>query len=176
MTIRDATVDDVGAIQTVAQESWTQDYPDILSRESLAEGLDEWYSDERIRDSIVWARALMLVAERGDEIVGFAHAAWGTDANEGNILRVYVAPDHRGDGIGRQLLEETCRSLFEEDVDRIKAMVLDANELGTSFYSDFGFEQTETTEISIGGETHRERTYVLERESDETKIGDAGSA
>lgn len=41
MVIREATVDDIDAIQNVAEESWTRDYPDILSRESMAEGLDE---------------------------------------------------------------------------------------------------------------------------------------
>ncbi|WP_137290606.1 GNAT family N-acetyltransferase [Natronorubrum halophilum] len=165
MTIREATVDDIDAIQNVAEQSWTQDYPDILSRESLQEGLDEWYSEERIRDSIVWARALMLVVERHDEIVGFAHATWDTDTTEGNILRVYVTPDYRADGIGRRLLEETCHSVFEQGVDRVKAMVLDANELGKTFYSEFGFEKGEVDEIPIGGDTYQECTYVLERES-----------
>ena len=172
MAIREATVDDIDAIQRVAQESWTRDYPDILSRESMAEGLDDWYSDERIRDSIAWARALMLVAERDDEIVGFAHATWDINANVGNILRVYVGPDSRGEGIGQRLLEETCLTLFEQGIDRINAMVLDANELGKAFYSDFGFERAETTTISIGGDAYEECTYVLERESYSDELGD----
>ncbi|WP_436346045.1 GNAT family N-acetyltransferase [Natronorubrum sp. FCH18a] len=165
MAIREATVDDIEAIQDVAQQSWTRDYPKILSRESLQEGLDDWYSEERVRDSIVWARALMLVVERDDEIVGFAHATWDNSTDEGNILRVYVAPDSRGEGIGGRLLEETCHSLFEQGVERVKAMVLDANELGKRFYSEFGFEKGDVEEISIGGDTYQECTYVLERES-----------
>ncbi|ADB63174.1 GCN5-related N-acetyltransferase (plasmid) [Haloterrigena turkmenica DSM 5511] len=169
MAIREATVDDIDAIQSVAEESWTRDYPDILSRESIQDGLGEWYSEERIRDSIVWARALMLVAERDDEIVGFAHATWDTNADVGNILRVYVGPDARGDGIGRRLLQETCQTLFEQGVERINAMVLDANELGKAFYDDFGFERTDTEEISIGGDSYRECTYALERESYSTE-------
>lgn len=165
MAIREATVDDIEAIQGVAQQSWTQDYPKILSRESLQEGLDDWYSEERVRDSIVWARALMLVVERDNEIVGFAHGVWDNNTDVGNILRVYVAPDARGEGIGGRLLEETCHALFEQGVDQVRAMVLDANELGKSFYSAFGFERDDVEEISIGEDTYRECTYVLERES-----------
>lgn len=93
----------------------------------------------------------MLVAERGGDIVGFAHATWDINANEGNSLRVYVAPDVRGDGIGRRLLEETCRTLFKQGIDRINAMVIDANQLRKAFYSDFGFGRAETTTVSIGG-------------------------
>lgn len=172
MAIREATVDDIDAIQNVAQQSWTQDYPEILSRESLQEGLDEWYSEERVRDSIVWARALMLVVEHNDEIVGFAHSVWDNNTGEGNILRVYVAPDSRSDGIGSRLLEETCRSLFEQGVDRVKAMVLDANELGKSFYSEFDFEKGAVEEILIGGDSYQECTYVLERDAYTGDVGD----
>lgn len=170
MAIREATVDDIDAIQGVAEQSWTRDYPDVLSRESIEEGLDDWYSEERVRDSIVWARALMLVADQDGEIVGFAHATWGTDSGEGNILRVYVDPDARGEGIGGRLLEETCQTLFEQGVERVKAMVLDANEPGKRFYSEFGFERTETETVPIGDDTYEECTYVLERESFETDI------
>lgn len=170
MAIREATVDDIDAIQRVAQKSWTQDYPEILSRESLQEGLDDWYSEERIEDSIVWSRALMLIADRNDEIVGFTHATWDTNADEGNILRVYVKPDSRGGGIGSRLLEETCQTLFDQRVDRIKAMVLDANDLGKAFYNEFGFEEMETETVSIGDDSYEECTYVLERESFESNI------
>ena len=169
MVIREATVDDIDAIRRVAEESWTRDYPDVLSRESIEEGLDDWYSEERVRDSIVWARALMLVADR-DGVVGFAHATWGTDAETGNILRVYVDPDARGEGVGSRLLEETCQTLFEQGVERVEAMVLDANELGKAFYGEFGFEETATETVPIGDDTYEECTYVLEREDFERDI------
>jgi|AntDeeMinimDraft_4_1070355.scaffolds.fasta_scaffold01105_4 ribosomal protein S18 acetylase RimI-like enzyme len=162
MTVREATTDDVDAIQDVAHSSWTEDYPDILSRESIQEGFDEWYSDDLVRDSIIWSRALMLVAERDDEVVGFAHAVWNLDEKEGNILRVYVVPEHRNAGLGQQLLEETRDRLVDQDVERINAMVLEANEPGNAFYRGFGFEQVATEPITIGEDTYTECTYVLE--------------
>jgi len=165
MAIRDATTDDVDAIQEIAKTSWTADYPDILSRESIQEGLDDWYSDRRIEDSIIWSRALMLVAERDDGIVGFAHATWDVDETDGNILRVYVDPDHRGAGIGSELLEETRDRLFDVGVGRVKAMVLEGNDLGNAFYREFGFEKTDTQEIQIGEESYTECTYTLEGSS-----------
>ncbi|AXR76995.1 GNAT family N-acetyltransferase [Natrarchaeobaculum sulfurireducens] len=164
MAVRDATTDDVDAIREVAERSWTADYPDILSRESIQEGLDDWYADRRIEDSIIWSRALMLVVERDEGIVGFAHATWDVDETDGNILRVYVDPDHRGVGIGSDLLEATRDRLFDIGVERIKAMVLEKNDLGNAFYRGFGFEKTDTQQIQIGRESYVECTYTLDRE------------
>lgn len=76
--------------------------------------------EERVRDSTVWERALMVVVERDREIGGFVHAICDNNTNEGNVLRVYVAPDYRAEEIGRWLLEETCHSIFEQGVDRVK--------------------------------------------------------
>ncbi|SDR30149.1 GNAT family N-acetyltransferase [Natronobacterium texcoconense] len=168
MAVREATTDDVDAIREVARRSWEQDYPDVLSRESIREGVGEWYSPELVRDSIVWSQALLLVADRDDEVVGFAHAIWEPDdesahgeGGEGHLLRVYVDPAHRGEGIGGQLLETTVDRLFDRGVDRVKSMVLEENDLGNKFYQSFGFERESTEEISIGDERYTECTYVV---------------
>ena len=165
MPVREATTDDIDAIQRVAHASWEADYPDILSRESIQEGVDDWYTETLIRDSIIWAQALMLVAERDGSVVGFAHATFDPDEHTGTILRVYVDPDHRGAGIGRDLLTETRDRLFEQGVERLSAMVLAANDVGTEFYRAFGFEHAATESVQIGDERYDERTYTLERES-----------
>ena len=90
---------------------------------------------------------------------------WDVDETDGNILRVYVDPDHRGVGIGSELLEATRDRLFDVGVDRIKAMVLEENDMGNAFYREFGFEKTDTQEIQIGEESYTECTYTLEGSS-----------
>ena len=62
---------------------------------------------------IVWLRAFMLVVDRNDEFGDFDHPTWDTNADDGNILRVYVELDSRGEGIGGRLLEETCQTPFD---------------------------------------------------------------
>ena len=61
MSIREATTEDVEAIQRVAEDSWAADYPGVMSRESLDEGVHDWYSTDRIRDSLSWSTSIMLV-------------------------------------------------------------------------------------------------------------------
>lgn len=169
MTIREATSEDIDGIRDVAKASWDTDYPDILSRESIDEGFDEWYAPEQVRDSLAWADTLLLVAEDDDEIVGFAHAVWegqGSEATKyGDILRLYVHPDYRTDGLGRQLFEAIRDELAELNVTTLRAMVLENNELGNAFYDGFGFELDDTQDVQIGGETYRENTYTLQIDS-----------
>ena len=161
MDVRGATDDDREAIRRIAEASWEHDYPGILTRETITEGVGEWYSDRRLSEALDTDGALLLVAERDGDVVGFSHAVW--DGPEGSILRLYVDPDHRRAGIGTQLVERTRVALFAEGVDRIRAMVLAENELGNAFYHDHGFERIEVNETTIGGETYDESVYVTTR-------------
>lgn len=165
MTIREATTDDVESIQSVAEASWEADYPGVMSRETLDTGVHEWYSSDRIRESLYWSRSHMLVAERDDEIAGFVHADLLADDGVGHILRLYVAPEHRRQGIGGDLLEAACRALFEDGADHIRATVLASNDLGNEFYREFGFEPGGTETVVVGDETYRETTYDLREDA-----------
>lgn len=165
MTIRTATEDDINAIRHVADRSWETDYPDILSRETAEEAVHEWYAPEQLAEELSRTRTLVLVAESGETVVGFAHATWNDVHTEGYILRLYVHPEHRRANVGRELLERTCTELFEQEVDRISAMVLAENDLGNTFYQRFGFEHVDERETTISGDSYRENRYVLERNS-----------
>ncbi|PSP75842.1 N-acetyltransferase [Halobacteriales archaeon QS_1_68_20] len=162
MDLRQATRSDLDAIQRVAERSWTVDYPDFTSRESVTEGVHEWYSDARLEAEIDRGDAAVLVAERAGEIVGFTHAAWSGD--EGDVMRVYVDPDHRGQGVGSALLESAVATLFERDVAEVRAMVLADNDPGNEFYRSHGFEREEEThETRIADEFYDEHVWKLAR-------------
>jgi ribosomal protein S18 acetylase RimI-like enzyme len=163
MTVREATEDDLGAITRIAEQSWTVDYPDILTRETVEEAVNEWYAADRVAEEFEADQTLLLIAERDESVVGFAHATWNDAEREGYILRIYVHPDHRRKDVGRELLEETRTELSEKGVDRINAMVLAENDPGNAFYERFGFDRVDESETTIGGETYLENRYVLEQ-------------
>ncbi|KAB1197571.1 MULTISPECIES: GNAT family N-acetyltransferase [Haloferax] len=162
MTIRAATEDDIDAIRLVAKRSWETDYPEILTRETIDAGVEDWYAREQIVDALVPARSLLLVADHDDSVVGFAHATWSSDEHEGYILRLYVHPDHRRQGVGSELLERIRADLSSDGVERLNAMVLAENEPGITFYEQFGFEFVDEAQTTIGGDSYRENRYVLE--------------
>lgn len=160
MESRNATTDDTEAIREIAWASWEADYPDILSRETVEEGVEEWYSPERIETEIQSDDVLLPVAEVEDELVGFAHAV--EDESGGTVLRVYVAPEHRREGIGGDLLSSAHDALRERGAEQVRAMVLAENDPGNEFYRQHGFELAEESETVIGDSTHRENVYVTE--------------
>lgn len=160
MEIREATTDDTEAIERVARASWENDYPDILSRETAREGVEEWYAPETIDAEIESDDALIPVAETDGEVVGFAHAV--EDEDGGTILRLYVAPDYRREGVGGDLLEHARDVLDARGAERVRVMVLADNEVGNEFYQRFGFELIEEGETAIGETTYRENVYVAE--------------
>lgn len=171
MMLREATSDDAAAVREVARAAWEADYPDILTRETAERGVEEWYESDHLAGRLAGSRTRLFVAcedgegdERGDEgrVVGFAHAELGRD-DEGYLLRLYVHPDYRRRGVGRRLLERARDDLFDHGAARVNAMVLAANEPGNEFYRSFGFEKVAESETTVGGETHEEYTYALER-------------
>ncbi|SEL31657.1 GNAT family N-acetyltransferase [Haloferax larsenii] len=163
MTIRPATEADTGAILRVAEQSWKHDYPGILTRETAETAASDWYTAEQVTAELHKSQAQILVAERGETVVGFAHTTWNYTEREGYILRIYVDPDHRREGIGRALLQAALSDLDEKGIDQINAMVLVANEPGNDFYEQFGFEHADERETTIGDKPYPENRYVLER-------------
>lgn len=157
MQYRQAAVGDIEAIQRVARAAWTTDYPDIVNREAITETVHEWYSDDRLADDVLGSNAIVVVAE-DDEIVGFAHAVW--TERRGDVLRLYVTPSRREEGIGRELLESTITYLSNRGVERTRAMVLAANDAGNAFYRSAGFERVDTAETTIGGDYYEEHVYA----------------
>lgn len=160
MPIRRATEADAEAIRSVARASWTADYPTILSRETAESGVDEWYDEATLRGELRRPATLVFVAEEGDDVVGFVHSLWNRE--EGVVFRVYVHPDHRGDGIGRDLVEQASGELQKRGAERLTAMVLAENEVGQGFYESLGFELVDEGETTIGGESYGEYTYRLD--------------
>ena len=158
MEIREAEHGDIPGIREVARRSWETDYPDVLSRETIDETVEEWYSPGRLERELADDDALLTVVEDDGEMVAFSHAAW--EESSGDVLRLYVRPDRRKEGIGRRLLERTCERLDDRDVERIKAMVLSANGPGNEFYRAMGFRTVETAQTDVGGEFYDENVYV----------------
>ncbi|MFC4439708.1 MULTISPECIES: GNAT family N-acetyltransferase [Natrialbaceae] len=159
MEIRPATADDREAIREVARDAWHDTY-DELSSDVVDETIDDWYADEELERALSTSGTVMLVAETDDGVAGFTHGVVQDD--EGDVLRMYVHPDHQREGIGTALHERLRDDLEDFNMNRMRAIDLASNDGGRAFYEELGFERTGDGEVEIGDEQRREVVYTLE--------------
>jgi ribosomal protein S18 acetylase RimI-like enzyme len=81
----------------------------------------------------------LVVAEVDGRIVGSVMAAW--DGWRGSIYRLVVAPPHRRDGLGRQLVEVAEKRLAATGARRLQAIVVETDPCATGFWRATGWEQ-----------------------------------
>jgi ribosomal protein S18 acetylase RimI-like enzyme len=58
---------------------------------------------------------------------------------EGEILQVWVAPDYRGSGAARELLDTVLRWCAENGIRRVSATITRGNDRALKFYRKYGF-------------------------------------
>lgn len=142
-TVRNAELRDASAIARVHLEAWRETYTGIVPDSMLA---DEVY-DSRLQ---LWTRILSMdpvpgqnvVAESGDQIVGFASAGepFGPDAEHGHafarswhLYSIYLLASHHGSKLGQTMLDAVVG-------DRpTQLWVLQGNNRAIRFYERNGF-------------------------------------
>lgn len=80
-----------------------------------------------------------IVAENGDEVVGFVMGVVSVPA-VARVLILAVDEDHQRQGIGGALLEEFTRRFSRGGVDRIRLEVRQSNDDAIRFYERHGFQ------------------------------------
>jgi [ribosomal protein S18]-alanine N-acetyltransferase len=91
---------------------------------------------------------LLLVAEDGGEVVGYAALSYNHDSAD--LLRVAVRPDHRRLGVARRLCEEILASV-DPPCTRVLLEVAADNVPATALYSRLGFTEIDRRRRYYGG-------------------------
>jgi ribosomal protein S18 acetylase RimI-like enzyme len=61
------------------------------------------------------------------------------DPSAGEVLAIYVDPDHHGRGAGRALMDAAVAALRDTGVGEVRLWVLEANTPARRFYERYGF-------------------------------------
>ena len=110
-----------------------------MSRELIEHGLTWSWTPARVQHFITGAESSVIVARREQRIAAFAIMHFGDDVAHLNLLA--VAPEHRRQGIGSQLMEWLTATAIAAGVFRINLEVRTQNDLARSFYERLGFHQ-----------------------------------
>ena len=98
-----------------------------------------------------------LICERDGRAIGFAvyfysYSTW-LGRNGIYLEDLYVTPDQRGDGAGRELLRHIAREAVAKGCGRFEWSVLDWNEPAIGFYQSLGAEpQAEWVRYRLDGD------------------------
>jgi [ribosomal protein S18]-alanine N-acetyltransferase len=110
-----------------------------MSRDLIEQGLTWSWTPARVQHFITGAETSVIVARRERHVAAFAIMHFGDDVAHLNLLA--VAPEHRRQGLGSQLMDWLTTTAIEAGVFRINLEVRTQNEAARSFYERLGFAQ-----------------------------------
>ncbi|MFD1598784.1 GNAT family N-acetyltransferase [Halobellus rarus] len=161
MDVRDATTEDVDEIRRVATESLRASYGHAIDEETIAAAVEKWYSTDWLTKALGDEQEVFVLAVEDGSVVGFAQSEI-SDGREtvGYLDWLHVVPEHRGGGIGSQLLARLRQELVAAGVDRLEGRVLTENEEGVAFYDEQGFSEVGERTVEIRGQAFSERVFT----------------
>jgi ribosomal-protein-alanine acetyltransferase len=110
-----------------------------MSRDLIEQGLTWSWTPARVQHFITGAESSVIVARRERHLAAFAIMHFGDDVAHLNLLA--VAPEHRRQGLGSQLMDWLTTTAIEAGVFRINLEVRTQNNAARSFYERLGFAQ-----------------------------------
>jgi len=142
--LRRATAGDAPAIARVRIDSWRTTYRGIIP-DAYLDGM------ELDASTAIWDRVLtagpnttsVFVAERTDEIVGFASGAmlaepkYGIDAE---LVAIYIRREFQRVGLGRQLIAAVVDAQIAHGATGLLTWVIAGNKAARAFYERLGGE------------------------------------
>ena len=98
---------------------------------------DAW-TEQGVRDTLEQKQAFITVAKSDRVLVGYCIIYYVMD--EAEIARIAVSEDVRRTGIGKGLLDYTCKCCRELQIERLLLDVRESNESAIMFYKGYGFQ------------------------------------
>lgn len=137
-TIRPATLADVTAIAEVARYTWNVTYARSVATHNRQQFLDQAYAPHALYEALEYESGWFYVAVRARSVVGFAQYLQRLD-NQGELVRIYVHPDHQRLGIGRAFLATGLAAMAATGISRCYVSVEVSNVGARAFYERLGF-------------------------------------
>lgn len=142
--VRDAEAEDAGDIANLHVASWKTAYRGMINDAALDELVPEDFQPMWL-ETIVTSPGNVQCAWQDDRLLGFIFAAPILDRDPDQVLdgfvhALHVAPDLKGQGIGRQLLNAGFRRLLASGCTKAGLWVFEKNLASRMFYKRMGGE------------------------------------
>ena len=161
--IRKNEFKDQAQMAKIKVDGWKNAYDTIISS-SYLKTLNYEEQTKRYEASFEEYQDLVLVAVRGEEVLGYA--CYNTTPNEDDfqseLVSLYIKPSEIGRGIGTSLFTETCKELRDLDKNNMIVWCLSDNQNAIRFYEKMGGKNVKTKETKIGDKNYKEYGYYFQ--------------
>ena len=144
-------------------DGWKNAYDLIISSDYL-NSLNYEDQTKRYEASFEEYKDLVLVAVRGEEVLGYA--CYNTTPNEDDfqseLVSLYIKPSEIGRGIGTALFTETCKMLRDLDKKNMIVWCLSDNKNAIKFYKRLGGKKVKTKKAKIGEDYYKEYGFYFQ--------------
>lgn len=166
-SFRDATIQDVALIRSLADGVWQATYASILSSEQIEYMFDMMYSDDNLIKQMRDKHHHFIIIYRNDIPCAYISIE---PLGEGryNFQKIYARREVHGTGVGRYMIEQGIEWVrrIEAEAGRSGNIVIElfvnrANP-AVNFYKHMGFEIVNTRDFDIGNGFFM-NDYIMER-------------
>lgn len=162
ITLTPCTPDDLPALQAVSRATFADTFGAENSAADLAAYLERAYNLAQLSSEMSQPTTQFVFVRQADTVAGYLKLNWGesqSDHEGENLLeveRIYILPEFKRQGLGRQLLtyaEQTARQLNKAG---IWLGVWENNFAAQKFYQKLGFQAVGDHVFQLGSEAQRD--------------------
>jgi ribosomal protein S18 acetylase RimI-like enzyme len=139
-TIRPAALADVAGVVNVARLTWNATYAESIAAHNRQQFLAQAYTTQAIQEAVTSNEGWFFVASQHESVAGFAQYLRRFDGH-GELVRLYVHPDHQRQGIGSSLLAAGSLAMTSAGISRCYVSVEASNGPARTFYERCGFRE-----------------------------------
>ncbi|MCH5167652.1 MAG: aminotransferase class I/II-fold pyridoxal phosphate-dependent enzyme [Erysipelotrichales bacterium] len=162
--IRKNRLEDQEQMAHIKVDGWRNAYDNIVSAKYL-KSLDYQKQTERYIASFEEYKDLVIVAVKGDEVLGYScYDIKENEKYDSELVSLYIKPDFLNKGIGSSLLKETAKILYERNCKNMIIWCFKDNENAKKFYKELGGNIVEEKVALIGDESYEEVCFYFDLE------------
>lgn len=155
MTINKATINDISAIQAMADVVFRKTYAEILSPEQMEYMMNWMYSADSLKEQITGEGKEFFIAEEGGTLYGYVSVEKEGTMDNGlplfHLQKIYVMPDSQRGGVGKQLFLFLVNRLKSQNPDGCRVELnVNRHNAAIGFYERMGMRRDREGDFHIG--------------------------
>ena len=162
--IRVAFPDDARALSSLAERTFRDSFGALNSAEDMELYCSGAYSLSIQLEELLDTNRATLVAENGDQLIGYAQLRRRDDLPEGPVMeidRFYVVVAWHGTGVAQELMRRVLSCSRDSGARQLRLGVWEKNLRAIRFYRNFGFVEIGDQTFLLGNDPQRDLVFQL---------------